>query len=137
MTLLLVRHAWAGDRTEWQLDDRLRPLDERGRRQAAALVEALDGFPVTAIYSSPAVRCTETVGPLARARSLAIVEREELSEEQQGTEGAYLIRSLVRDDVVICGHGGLQDCLHQPPKWRKGTVLVVSAELHALQSIRT
>jgi broad specificity phosphatase PhoE len=39
--LLLVRHASAGDRDEWDGPDGARPLDERGRAQAAALVAAL------------------------------------------------------------------------------------------------
>jgi 8-oxo-(d)GTP phosphatase len=137
MPLLLVRHAWAGDRTAWELDDRLRPLDERGRRQAAALVEQLEEYPLTAIYSSPAVRCTQTVEPLARARSLAILEREELSEERQDGEGRSLVRSLAGSGVLVCGHGGLQHGLHEPPKWRKGETLVVSADLRVLSALRT
>ena len=36
MIVLLVRHARAGDRSEWEGDDRLRPLDKKGRRQAKA-----------------------------------------------------------------------------------------------------
>ena len=35
MPLLLVRHAWAGDRNKWEGDDRVRPLDERGRSDAS------------------------------------------------------------------------------------------------------
>ena len=42
MRLLVVRHASAGDRSRWKGDDRLRPLDRRGRRQAEGLVTVLD-----------------------------------------------------------------------------------------------
>jgi phosphohistidine phosphatase SixA len=136
MPLLLVRHASAGDRTEWQLEDRLRPLDERGRRQAAALVEQLEAYPLTAIYASPASRCTQTVAPLAAARSLTILVREELSEERQDAAGAGLVRSLAGDDVVICGHGGLQWCLVEPPKWRKAATLVVAPDLRVTAKLR-
>ena len=137
MPLLLVRHAWAGDRDEWKLDDRLRPLDERGRRQAKALVAQLEAYPLTAIYSSPAARCTQTVEPIANARSLPVLEREELSEEQQHAEGVPLVRRLAGGDVLVCGHGGLQDCLDDPPKWRKGATFVLSADLRILESLRT
>ena len=65
MLALLVRHAVAGDRRKWSGDDRLRPLDRRGRRQASALPEALSGFPVSRILTSPAARCIGTVEPLA------------------------------------------------------------------------
>ena len=40
-------------------------LDERGRRQAAALVERFDGVRLTALYTSPLERCVETLEPLA------------------------------------------------------------------------
>jgi 8-oxo-dGTP diphosphatase len=132
MPLLLVRHASAGDREEWEGDDRERPLDKRGRRRAEELVERLRPYPVEAILSSPARRCIETVAPLARVRVLEIAVREELSEELQGTEGIALVRSLAGRDVVVCGHGGLEHALPDPPKWKKGSVLVVGPSLEVL-----
>ncbi|HVM70796.1 MAG TPA: histidine phosphatase family protein [Anaerolineales bacterium] len=42
-------------------------LNERGREQAAALAESLQGQPIRAIYASPLERAVETAGPLARA----------------------------------------------------------------------
>jgi phosphohistidine phosphatase SixA len=132
--LLLVRHAWAGDRDEWEGDDRERPLDERGRRQAEDLVERLQPYPIEAILSSPARRCVETVEPLARARGLEIEVRPELSEDLQGTEGVALVRSLAGRDVVVCGHGGLERALPEAPKWKKGAVLVVGPALDVLGS---
>jgi phosphohistidine phosphatase SixA len=43
---LLIRHARAGKPDEWSGDDRRRPVDERGRGQAADLVEALSDYPL-------------------------------------------------------------------------------------------
>ncbi len=43
-TLILVRHARAGDREEWDGPDDLRPLDARGREQAQRLAEVLPAF---------------------------------------------------------------------------------------------
>jgi 8-oxo-dGTP diphosphatase len=132
MPLLLVRHASAGDREEWEGDDRERPLDKRGRRRAEELGERLRPYPIEAILSSPARRCIETVAPLARVRVLEIEVRDELSEELQSTEGLALVRSLAGRDVVVCGHGGLDYALPEPPKWKKGSVLVVGPSLEVL-----
>ena len=49
-------------------DDRRGPLDKHGRTQAEELVEPLAPFRIEAILTSPAVRCIQTVAPLARAR---------------------------------------------------------------------
>jgi 8-oxo-dGTP diphosphatase len=136
MPLLLVRHAWAGDRGQWEGDDRERPLDERGRKQAGELVERLRPYPIEAILSSPARRCVETVEPLAHARGLEIEQRPELGEERQATEGVELVRSVAGRDVVVCGHGGLEQALPEAPKWKKGAVLVVGPALEVLGSAR-
>ena len=132
MALLLVRHASAGDRDQWVGDDRERPLDKRGRKRADELVALLEPYPIEAILSSPARRCVETVEPLGRARGLKIELRAELSEELQAIEGVALVRSLVGRDLVVCGHGGLEQMLAGPPKWKKGAVLVVGAGLELL-----
>lgn len=56
------------------------PLTETGRRQAAALTNALSSVQLTAIYSSPMQRALETVGQIAAARSLDIQTVEALRE---------------------------------------------------------
>ena len=134
MPLLLVRHASAGDRDEWVGDDRERPLDERGQKQAEGLVERLSPYPIELILSSPARRCVETVQPLARARGLEIELHPELGEERQATDGVELVRSFAGRDVVVCGHGGLEWALPEPPKWKKGATLVVGPALEVLDS---
>jgi broad specificity phosphatase PhoE len=80
MTLLLIRHASAGDRDDWVGDDLPRPLDARGRDQASRLPDLLGDYEIARVLSSPAVRCLQTVEPLARSRGLDIEVREELSE---------------------------------------------------------
>ena len=65
MTLLLIRHASAGDRNDWVGDDLLRPLDGRGRSQASRLPELLGDYEIARVLSSPALRCVQTVEPLA------------------------------------------------------------------------
>ena len=124
--ILLVRHAWAGDRSEWEGDDRQRPLDERGRRQAEELVGLLAPYEIGRILSSPYVRCTQTIDPLARVRGLTIEPREELSEERQADAGAELVLSLESDVAVSC-HGGLSDAVCGRTQ-KKGEVFVLGLE---------
>jgi len=102
---VLVRHASAGDRGDWAGDDRLRPLDAKGRRQAEALVEILLPLGVGRIVSSPYVRCVQTVEPLAVALGLEVEEDDRLA------EGAgHAARALLAEDgVVACTHGDVVD----------------------------
>ena len=41
MRLYVIRHSAAGNRSEWQRSDDLRPLSNKGRRQAAAIADTL------------------------------------------------------------------------------------------------
>ena len=124
--MILVRHGCAGKREQWQGDDTLRPLDSRGRRQAAKLVETLDGLEVERVLSSPFIRCLQTVEPLAAARGLAVELCDELAEDLQEYDGVALIRSLAGEPVVACVHGGLTEAVFGA-EWslKKGAALVV------------
>jgi phosphohistidine phosphatase SixA len=135
--LLLLRHASARRQDEWGGEDRDRPLDERGARQAEALVDLLGDYPIARIVSSDAARCLATVAPLARSRGLEIEVRPELGAEGQATVGAALVRSLAADDVLACGHAGLEvAALSAPPRWKKGAVLVVDDALTVRRVLR-
>jgi 8-oxo-dGTP diphosphatase len=136
MPLLLVRHAWAGDRDEWEGPDSERPLDERGRAQARDLVALLQAYRIVEIHTSPARRCLETVEPLAAARDLVPLLRPELGDQRHATDGAELVGELAGRDVVVCGHGGLESALHVAPKWKKGAVLLVDEQLHVVGELR-
>lgn len=78
--VLLVRHASAGSRSAWKGDDRLRPLDDCGYRQAEELVRLLAHFDPREILSADFVRCRETVAPLAEALGLQVRDEPLLSE---------------------------------------------------------
>ena len=122
MSLVLVRHGSAGDRSEWEGDDRLRPLDAKGRRQAEALPGVLAGVEVRRIVTSPYVRCVQTVELLGTVRGLEVEQAPELSEERQWTDGPPLLEELLADDAVACVHGGLQAALGLELRFRKGAV---------------
>jgi 8-oxo-dGTP diphosphatase len=103
VTSVLLRHASAGDRDHWDGPDELRPLDERGRRQAAELVELLRLFGLRRVVSSPYVRCVDTVEPLAKALGVPLEQDERLA-EGAGPGAEELLRE---DGVLACTHGDI------------------------------
>lgn len=105
MTILFVRHANAGQRKEWSGEDRRRPLDKLGRRQAEGLVELLRPHRPGRVLSSGFVRCRETVEPLARALGLTVEERPELAEGASADEVQRLAAQVPDDVLVFCTHG--------------------------------
>jgi 8-oxo-dGTP diphosphatase len=104
VTLLLIRHAHAGNRKDWSGDDRLRPLSAKGRRQAKALVTQLEPWAPSRVLSSPYRRCIETVKPLADELGLKVETVEELA-EGAGLDAVELVRSLHDSHVALCTHG--------------------------------
>jgi 8-oxo-dGTP diphosphatase len=107
VTNVLLRHASAGHRFDWEHDDHLRPLDARGRRQSADLVELLRPLGVRRVVSSPYVRCVQTVEPLAAALGLPLEQDDRLA-EGEGAAAADLLRE---DGVVCCTHGDIAEAL--------------------------
>ena len=109
-TLLLLRHARAGDRDEWHADDRLRPLSDVGLRQSAALRGWLPLFGPRRVFSAPRVRCVETVRELAHDLGVGVVEDELLADEGYHRDPAAALRLLLdiaRGDTpaVVCSQG--------------------------------
>ena len=106
-TFYVARHAKSGSRSNWSGDDRQRPLTKKGFKQAAALVQVLQPFPITAVYSSPFLRCVQTVEVLARARKLPVKQTRSLA-EGHGLAGAMeLIEDPKLDEVVLSTHGDI------------------------------
>ena len=102
-----MRHAKAGSREDWTGDDRLRPLTKKGKKQAEELVAVLKKFPITSVYSSPFLRCVQTVEPLARARGLEVKQSAALA-EGMGLKGAMqLISDGKLDQAMLSCHGDL------------------------------
>ena len=108
--LLLLRHGKSVGRSGWDGADAARPLTERGVRQAAALVETLTAWAPRRIVTSPAVRCTTTVAPLAAATGISIKREPGLSQdawEAGEPDVRRVIGKRVRSGktAVMCGHG--------------------------------
>lgn len=104
--IYLIRHASAGARYGFERDDIERPLDAHGALQAEHLNQALSSRPIRKILSSRAVRCQQSVAPLARCLNLEINIEPDLFEGSHASATA-LIKKLLDDsnDVVACSHG--------------------------------
>ena len=107
MAIDVVRHAKAGDRADWEGDDRLRPLTKSGRRQAEELAAWLKKEPIDAILSSPYVRCVQTVEPLADQHKLPIQPRKDLEEGSGGDSLLRMVSEFKGRNIVLCTHGDL------------------------------
>jgi len=107
VSVYLIRHAKAEKRSDWAQPDRLRPLNKTGHRQALGIVARFADRPLERILSSPALRCLETVDPLAACKGLAVENNEHLVEG--GNLGAFvdLLTSFTGRNAVLCSHGDL------------------------------
>jgi 8-oxo-(d)GTP phosphatase len=125
--VLLVRHARAGNRESWRGDDRLRPLDKRGRRQAEGLVPLLDEWGATGLFSSPYVRCVQSFEPAAAELGLPLEERDELAEGAQREDVLGLLETFAPDSVpALCTHGDvIAELLGPETKCKKGATWVL------------
>jgi 8-oxo-(d)GTP phosphatase len=113
-TLLLVRHASAGGREDWDGPDELRPLDAKGRAQAARLARVLPVFGPTAVLSAQRTRCRETVEPLAAELGVDVLPAPALGEEEFHADpqaalalvGQLLAARDLPGVTVVCSQGG-------------------------------
>jgi phosphohistidine phosphatase SixA len=134
--LLVIRHAHAGDKRDWDGPDGLRPLSPTGRAQADGLVVRLADFLIQRIVSSPTVRCQQTVRALARERRLSVEWSAALRVRSQPTEVLGLVHDPTLRDAAVCTHGEVIDRLFaelagnglvtdDPLRWPKGATWVL------------
>jgi phosphohistidine phosphatase SixA len=132
VSIYLVRHAKAGSRSDWQGDDRTRPLSKNGWKQAKAIAARLAKRSPSSLYSSPFTRCRQTLEPLADELDLEILDDDRLA-EGSSFERAIELLTEVADGAVLCSHGDVipetiaalqrRGCsIDGHPDWRKGTI---------------
>jgi 8-oxo-(d)GTP phosphatase len=126
--VLLVRHGRAGDRRARTGDDRQRPLDGKGRRQAEALAGSLAGLGTDRLVSSPYVRCIQTLEPAALLLGRSIETRLELAEGAPGDGVLRMLGELEGSVPVLCTHGDVIDALLPGRGCKKGAVWIVEVE---------
>ncbi len=111
LRLYIARHG----ETDWNVQHKLQgmtdiPLNENGRRQAAALAESLKGVRLDAIYSSTLSRSRVTAETVAASMSMKVQSLDGLRERnyghfQGGSDAApeYVKRQNVWDDRLDDG----------------------------------
>jgi len=142
--LYLVRHAKAGRRGAFAGDDRARPLTEAGRRQAKLLAKRMaptvKALGVTTLYSSPFLRCIDTLQPLAKTIGAVVELDDRLAETRSYVPVLDMLWSLP-DGTVLCSHGDVipetmgalerRGCeFTNHPDWRKASVWVLERSTH-------
>lgn len=133
--IYLVRHAKAGERRVWEGDDEARPLSKLGWKQSEAIAIRLESKGATSLYSSPYIRCMQTLEPLAERLGVD-VESEPRLYEGEPFEPVLDLLGEVDSGAVLCSHGdiipaviealgrrGMQ--VESRPDWRKGTIWVL------------
>jgi 8-oxo-(d)GTP phosphatase len=108
VTIHLVRHASAGARGSGAADlDR--QLDDEGLEQALRLVDALADSGIERILTSPAVRCRQTVEPLAAKLGIEIEMVPDLVEGRRAAPVVAMINRLVSagSSAVLSSHGDM------------------------------
>ncbi len=106
---ILLRHAKAITRDEWQGEDDDRPLSSSGQNQAMRLLSTYQVFNIDQIHSSDAVRCYDTVNPIAKGLDIKLEVTGKLSEStyKKDKEKAFdYAKNLLTKDVraLICSH---------------------------------
>jgi 8-oxo-dGTP pyrophosphatase MutT (NUDIX family)/phosphohistidine phosphatase SixA len=111
-TLLLVRHAKAGNRADWPDADELRPLSHNGRKQVPPIRTLGSVYGADQVYAAPLVRCVRTVQPVADDLGVPVVEEELLAEKAYGGMEEATVRRVLEivasaDVPVVCSQGGV------------------------------
>lgn len=104
VAVYLIRHAKAGSRSAWTESDSTRPLDATGRQQALTIGEEWAHGRPTAVFSSPRLRCVQTVEPLAHCFDMEVRIEPDM-EEDTPFERALRVVEDAADGTVFCSHG--------------------------------
>jgi 8-oxo-dGTP diphosphatase len=104
-TIHLLRHAAAGNRDNFNGDDRERPLTKKGKAQAKSIAESLREREIERIVTSPYKRCVQTVEPLAKMIGATIEISDALAEGPDIDASYDLIHNLAGANAVLCSHG--------------------------------
>jgi 8-oxo-dGTP diphosphatase len=133
--LYLVRHAKAGERRAWEGDDIDRPLSAMGWKQSELLAKRLAKIPPSLLYSSPYLRCIQTLEPLGKRFNTAITIDRRLGEDAP-VEPVLDLLTEAQANSVLCSHGDVIPAtiaalqrrgteMRTPPDWRKASVWVL------------
>ena len=111
----LVRHGHAGERKKWTGNDALRPIDANGQQEAEAIADVVALFGPARLIAAPALRCRQTLEPLAGSLGLPIVSDSAFAEPSAPEEAPDKARAAatrlaeLRDGptAAVCSQGKL------------------------------
>ena len=117
-----------------------------GRKQADGMAARLEDAGVTSLWSSPYVRCVETLEPLADLVGLPIRTDERLTEGARFEDTLQLLEES-GDGAVLCTHGDVLEEVAAAlarrgtrivgkPDWRKGTIWVLERDGDSFDTAR-
>jgi 8-oxo-dGTP diphosphatase len=111
--LIMLRHAKALARSEWQSGDEDRPLDNLGQLQAKRMHAVYQVFGISQVHTSDAVRCYDTVIGLTNTLKIEPVITSKLSEytfeknKDKSLEYALELADTSRTTgatILLCSH---------------------------------
>ena len=107
--LIMLRHAKALGRNEWQGGDEDRPLQLVGQLQAKRMLSLYQVFGLDEIHTSDAVRCLDTVAQMAKALQLTPVITNAVSEytyKKSKEKSIEYAKELIKKNkqVILCSH---------------------------------
>jgi 8-oxo-(d)GTP phosphatase len=108
---VVVRHGSAGERSSFDGNDRERPLDDVGHRQALELIPVLEALRVERVLSADVLRCLDTVGPYAAQRRLSVQSEPLLSESgyagapEAAAERLVALLDAESTPTAVCSQG--------------------------------
>jgi phosphohistidine phosphatase SixA len=134
--LCLLRHAHAGDSLAWEGDDELRPLTDKGRRQAERVgrLLATAGVAPDAVLTSPLVRARETAEIVADILGVPVRLEPRLGEPLDlATVDRILADAGDPRRPVLVGHDPdfselVSELVGAPVPMRKGTLARIDVE---------
>jgi 8-oxo-dGTP diphosphatase len=98
----VVRHAKAKNRAKWTQPDYLRPLSKAGLAQAAVLPSLYAEQPFSRLFTSPYLRCVQTLEPLAQARNMPLETADALADGGSVGEALDLVLSIGAEGSAVC-----------------------------------
>ncbi|MGM1028275.1 MAG: NUDIX hydrolase [Actinomycetota bacterium] len=107
--IIALRHAEAANAFSWEGADAARPLTDRGERQARSIAAGVAAYRPQRIVTSDALRCRQTVAPLAELTGIAPKATAEISQESPVDPRAALQQRIdkavrKRRGTVLCSH---------------------------------
>lgn len=108
-SLIILRHAKATPRSDWNKGEATRPLLDDGRLQAKRIVPLIGAYGPKRLISSPWKRCADTVLPYAKKCNKKVILRSQITEfksKKNPKQARQIVEDVFKDtkNALICTH---------------------------------